>query len=564
MIGRMKLTSRLFAAVLAIVGCAAAVTAARQGALSERPRSTPKPHGGFADVTTRSGINFLYQRRPENIRQTVGPGVAFWDYDQDGWLDLFLVGQEGATPGGSGVLMRNLGNGTFADQTAGSGLGASGYWMGCAAGDLDNDGWPDLILTGYGDCRLFRNLGNGRFQDRTRGSGLEAPSRTAWATSAGLADVNRDGQLDIVIGRYVEFNQAVANSLREEWWSPERFKAQQASLYLNRKDLRFVDASRQYGLHKSSGKTLGVAFGHINRDDFPDLYLANDTVACDLLLNEGGKQFRSHGLASGTAYNFNGGMQAGMGADWGDYNEDGQPDLFVTNFEREPFSLYQNEGEGFFQHVSFRSGLGEPSIPYIGWGTKFLDYDNDGHLDLFCVNGHVRADRRPGESSLAFEQPLLLYRGDGKGHFEPVGPEEGVDLGPPMAGRGLAIGDYDNDGDLDLLVGSMSGGPRLLRNEASGGHRWIGLQLLNGTGQGPAIGARVTLTAAGGRQYRELTTGGSYLSSHDPRILFGLGSGNRVESIDIHWPNGTAQHLTELSVGRYYTYVQPTRPPRQR
>jgi hypothetical protein len=537
------------------VACCLAVAGTCWRLLLRAPPSAPvRRQKDFTDISASSGVNFRFDVRPRSIRQTVAPGAAIWDYDGDGWPDLWLVGQTGATASGGGKLFHNRGDGTFEDATAGSGLGVPGPWMGCAVGDVDDDGRPDLLLTGFGDCRLFRNLGSGRFKDITRGSGLAARSPDAWATSAGFADVNGDGRVDLVIGRYVVY-KPIKDTIK--WWSPSNYEAQRPGLYLNLGNGRFRDATAQFGLGDATGKTLGLAFADLDGDGYPDLYLANDEVPCDLYVNRAGSRFVNWGVASGTAYNFSGRAQAGMGVDWGDYNGDGRLDLVVTTFEHEPFSLYQNEGDRYFSHVSFRTGFAQPTMPYIGWGVKFLDYDDDGVLDLFCANGHVRADARETGADQPYEQPLLLFHGNASGHFDMASGPGHVDLGPPMAARGVAVGDVNNDGYPDILVASMSGAPRLFRNDNPHANRWIGFHLLGRKVNRMAIGARVAVSANGRRQIREVTTGGSYLSASDPRLLFGLGTAARVDSVDITWPGGARQHITDAQPGRYHTYVEP-------
>jgi hypothetical protein len=544
---------------LGILILAAAGSSLTIGALSRRlfagPAKSPARAGAaFSDVTAAAGIDFHFDRRPRNIKETVAPGVALWDCDGDGNLDLYLVGARGASRSGGGKLYRGRGDGTFQDVTASSGVGIPGPWIGCAVGDIDDDGRPDLVLTGYGDCRLFRNLGGARFQDVTRGSGIEAPSSISWATSAALADVNRDGLLDLAIGRYVVYDAAAAASANK-WWSPGSYKAQRPSLYLNRGAGRFREVTAGWGMGSANGKTLGLAFADVNDDGYPDLYLANDEVPCDLYLNDAGKRFRSRGEMSGTALNFNGSTQAGMGVDFADVTGDGRLDLAVTTFEFEPFSVYENEGAGFFKHISFPAGIAEATIPYVGWGTKFLDFDNDGLLDLFFANGHVRPEPLRNGGQAPFAQVGILFRGIGNARLAQVPEAEAAALVQPIAARGVAVGDIDYDGDTDAVVAAIHGTPRVVRNDVGSRSQWLGvdLRLANGS---PAIGARVTLSAGGARQMREVTTGGSFLSAHDPRALFGLGSNNRVDYVEIRWPNGETQRETGAVPGSYHTYVQ--------
>jgi hypothetical protein len=538
--------------------CAAAAVGAflGMGAASSRfltrarPATPPAAGPAFTDVTAASGVRFTFQREPVNIRQTVAPGVALWDYDGDGILDLFLVGQEGATEGGGGRLYRGHGDGTFEDVTARSGLGIRGPWMGCAVGDVDGDGHPDLLLTGFGDLRLFRNRGDGTFADSTHGSGLEVTSALAWSTSAGFADVNHDGKLDLLVGRYARYDGAVGKA---KWWSPGSYPSQQPSLYLGTGGGRFQDVTQAWGLGASKGKTLGVAFADANGDGYPDVYLANDEMPCELWVNEGGRRFRERGTASGLAYNYNGSTQAGMGTDWGDVNGDGKLDLIVTNFEAEPFSLYLNDGDGFFKHVSYQMGIAEVTTPYVGWGAKFLDYDNDGVLDLFFANGHVRPHPEKGGSQTAYEQPLMLFHGGG-GRFQLV-ELAASGLGGPVSARGVAVGDIDNDGRADVVAASVAGPCRILRNTGPSGH-WLGIVLKGTGGNSMAIGARVTVSSGGKTQVREVSTGGSVLSASDPRLLFGLGTASQVDYVEIRWPTGAVERHADVAAQQYHTYVE--------
>ncbi len=554
--------NRIVVAVLALLCLLIAGAGARLLNRERRPSGSAGHGGGFTDVTAAAGITFRFQRQPASILETVAPGAALWDFDGDGWLDIFLVGQNGATATGGGALYRNRGMGEsglgFEDVTTRSGLGVAGRWMGCAVGDVDNDGRPDLFLSGFGECRLFRNLGAGRFRDITRESGLASPSSDAWATSAAFADADRDGRLDLAVGRYAHYRPL---EKEEKWWSPSHFAPQRGSIYLNRGApggrSGFVDATRRMGLANSTGKTLGVAFADVDDDGFPDLYLANDEVPCDLYMNRGGNGFVNRGVVSGTAYNFNGRAQAGMGVDWGDVTGDGKLDLVVTTFEKEPSSLYQNDGGGFFTHISFRSGFAPPTIPYVGWGTCFLDYDRDGLLDLLCVNGHVRPNADETGAAAGFAQPLQLFRGQGEGRLVLASGPEGIDLGPPMVARGLASGDVDSDGDPDLLVAGMNGPPRLLRNDVASPNAWAGFRLQATRGNRMAVGARVTVSAGGRTQVRHVTATGSYLSASDSRALFGLGTASRVDYVEIRWPDGTTERRTDATPGQYQTIVGP-------
>lgn len=390
-----------------------------------------------------------------------------------------------------------------------------------------------------------------------------------WLSSAAFADVNRDGRLDLYIGRYVRWDASVVRFCVVEGvktaCGPEMYDPERGSFYLNVGGGRFVEATGRLGLSDAHGKTWGVCFGDYNDDGWPDLYLANDQVPCDLYENEGGRRFRNVGLASGTAFSRDGARQGGMGVDWGDFDNDGRLDLFVTTFYQQPKSLYRNEGGGLFSEVSDVAGILAPTLPYVAFGTRFFDFDNDGRRDLFIANGHIRDNAEQLDPGIRYRQPMQLFRNEGEAGFRDLSHQAGAAFDRPIVGRAVAFGDWDNDGDVDLLVVDADGPPLLLRNEVGNRNNWIGVRALTGPGKRDAIGARVAVTAAGRRQIAEVTPGASFLATNDPRVYFGLGDAARVERLEIRWPSGRTEERRDLPVNRFLTLVEPSgRSPLQR
>jgi hypothetical protein len=515
--------------------------------------------GGFADEAEARGLRVVSQLtfpRPLNTRQTLGTGVALWDYDGDGHLDLLVVGQQGNTTTGGSTLYHNRGDGTFEDRTAGSGLGVAGPWHGCAVGDVDNDGRPDLFLTGYGDCRLFRNLGGGKFEDVTAHSGLKAPSSLSLSTSAAFADVNGDGKLDLYVARYVHFGPTDLplcdyHGIRAAC-GPKSYDPERGSLYLNQGAGKFADVSQSWGLGDQQGKTLGVAFADVNGDGFPDLYLANDEVPGDLYLSDAGKRFRSYGSLSGTATAADGQPQGGMGVDWADYDGDGLPDLFVTTFLHEDYSLYHNRGQGLFEQVSAVTGLGGRTRSFVAFGTKWTDYDNDGWPDLMTVSGHIQDNAEQVDHSTQYRQQMQLFRNMRGASFQEVTDQAGEPFRRLLVGRGLAVGDVDNDGRPDAVATDLEGRPLLLMNhDASAGH-WLSVRLRGRHANRMGLGARVQVKAGGRARTRECQTGGSYLSASDSRVHFGLGAADRAD-VEVHWPSGGTTAVKGVRAGQVVT-----------
>jgi hypothetical protein len=550
-----QLPARVTACLLSIAGgllTGCSPSAAGAGAEPDRPGAFH-----FRDAAGDAGLAFRWGhggRTPLTILDTLGHGAAFLDFDGDGLLDLMLVGDNGT------ALYRNRGEGRFEDVTRAAGADRPAHWHGIATGDWDNDGDPDVCLVGYRSLAMLRNdpdataQGGRRFTDVTAATGVRTPG---WGSSAGFADLDGDGRLDLVVGDYVEFGpesvQLCTSGAVRSACGPKIYPARFPRVYRNTGDGTFRDVTAEWGFGEASGKCLGVAFGDFNGDGRLDVALANDEMPQDLFLRASGEpvRFRNEGVDRGFAFRASGEVQSGMGVDAADYNDDGREDLIVTNFQNEAAGFYRCEGD-FFTDVSARAGLSEPTFPLVGWGVRFLDADNDAHLDLMIANGHIQDNVHLTGAHSSYAQPLLLLAGEAGGRFRNVGAAAGEAFAQPFVGRGLAAGDYDNDGRVDVLVVDLEGAPRLLRNESPAGHHWLGLEVLEGSPPRAAIGALVRLEGAGFSRHRRVTTGGSIFSAHDPRVHFGLGALPRVERLYVDWPDGLREEFPVPEPDRYH------------
>jgi tetratricopeptide (TPR) repeat protein len=518
----------------------------------------------FDDDAGRVGLDFTFDHdRSDECRlpETMSGGIGLLDYDGDGWLDVYCVqggpllapadGRPRPRPGDR--LFHNRGDGTFEDATRSSGIAAlpQGYGHGVAVGDHDGDGWPDLFVTRFGSYALYRNRGDGTFEDRTEAAGLGG--RRGWPTSASFADLDGDGDLDLYVCHYVRWDPEHAErchdreSKRPTYCEPKRFESEPDRLFRNDGG-RFVDVSEAAGIVDREGRGLGVVAVDLDGDRLVDLFVANDTTANFAFLNQGGLRFRESGLESGLAANAASGFLAGMGVACGDPDGDGLPDLAVTNFYDESTTLYRNLGRGLFADHSAAAGVAPPSRYLLGFGIAFLDFDNDGRLDLVTANGHVNDYR----DLYPYAMPVLLLAGDPSGRFVDVTRAAGPPLTTARLGRGLAVGDLDNDGKVDVLVVSQGAPLGYFHNETRGGH-FLTLQL---EGAEPssrdAVGARVVVASGGVRQSAWRFGGGSYLSASDPRLHFGLGDRDRVDSIDVYWPSGRVSRFESLKADAAY------------
>jgi enediyne biosynthesis protein E4 len=532
-------------------------------------RASKPQNSIFSDVTAEAGITWRHFNgfSPDRyLIEAMGGGVALFDFDGDGWLDIFLL-NGGETPRGrsetplQNALYRNLGNGKFVDVAAAAGLNrVRNYGMGVAVADFDNDGHQDIFITGFPECTLYHNNGNGTFTDVTADAGLQNSGK--WASGAAWFDYDRDGFLDLVVCNYVQFSfQGVPPDCEyashRTYCEQRGYKGMPLTIYHNNRNGTFTDVSRSSGLDQLVGRALGIVSIDIDDDGWPDLFVARDASPNLLLLNKHDGTFVDAGYEAEIAFDSNGDAKAGMGVDVGDVNGDGRPDLVVTNFNYEFHSLFLNRGVFPFEDGTRASRLAGFTRPDVGWGVHFLDYDNDGLLDLLIVNGHVIEGIEALQPQVKYkEQPLLLHN-SGHAVFEDVSSRAGTAFLRGYLARGLAIGDWDNNGAPDAIFTCIGDHPVLLRNNTEG-NSWIGVHLTGTKSNRDAIGAKVTLRLPGRQLVRWITGGSSYLSSHDKRLLFGLGglpASSKID-IEIRWPSGVEQATRSLAVNRYHQITE--------
>jgi enediyne biosynthesis protein E4 len=516
-----------------------------------------------------SGITWTHNNALSADRylpETMGPGVAFVDYDNDGWVDIFMVNSgasdfyKPSTPL-KNALYKNNRNGTFTDVTDQAGVaGGQQFGMGCTIADYDNDGYPDILVTAYGRCTLYHNNGNGTFTDVTDKAGVASPG---WTTSAVWFDYDNDGKLDLFLCSFVQFS--VSNNVfcgdnklgKRFYCIPRVFKPTPSLLYHNNGDGTFTEVSAGTDIRRAMGKALGVVATDINGDGLMDLFVANDTVQNFLFANRGKGKWDEIALAAEVGFSANGTPRSGMGVDAADVNGDGRQDLFVANVDQEMFSLYRNDGNEFFSDIAATHGVAQATRLLSGWGLKFFDYDNDGFIDLFLANGHPDDMIESYSQQVRYKEPLLLFHHDGT-KLSNVSAQGGPAFQKMFPARGLAIGDYDNDGRIDVLIGNNGGAPVLLKNNAADGNHWLGVRLQGSACNRDAIGATITWSVNGTTRTRFKSHGGSYLSSHDMREVLGLGAAAKVDWVEIKWPlpSGRVERLTGLPIDRYVTIVE--------
>src|ERR1700687_5225285 len=539
------------------------------GGFSRTAFGSDVPIYPFSQVApSASGISWVHinGRSPEMyLPETTGAGCAFFDYDNDGWMDIYLVNSGACdfynpNPPLRSALYRNNRDGTFTDVTEKAGVAGNAYGMGVAVGDYDGDGLPDLYVTQYPHSILYHNNGDGTFTDVTAKAGVSAPG---WATSAVWFDYNNDGRLDLFVCRFVDFdkskNKFCGNLKTNERWYciPRVYDPMPCWLFRNNGDGTFTDVSNESGIAGSLAKAWGVVACDINNDGLMDLFVANDTIANFLLINRGKGHFEEAGLLAGVGYRAYGRPRSGMGVDAADYDQDGWTDLFVANVDQEMFSLYHNNKDESFKDVAIPTGIGGATKLLSGWGLKFFDFDNDGEIDLLLCNGHPDDHVEGRITGVKYREPMLLFRNTGH-EFKNISDQAGPIFSQTLAARGMALGDFDNDGAVDVLVSVNNGAPVLLRNNAGKQNHWLGVRLIGKKCNTDAIGAQITYQSGDLKRSRTKVGGGSYLSSHDPRIVLGLGKRAKIDSLEVKWPmpSGITQRFTDLAVDRYITIVE--------
>jgi hypothetical protein len=513
-------------------------------------------------VTQQAGITFRHVASPEKkyIVESMSGGVGVFDYDNDGLLDIFFVNSltvDLVKSGGKtrSALYRNNGDGTFTDVTDKAGVGDIGWGMGAAVGDFDNDGYEDLYVTCLGPNHLLKNNGDGTFKDVTAKAGVGDPR---WSTGAAFVDYDNDGRLDLFVSNYVDFDIGHLPEFGKGrtcqykgvpvQCGPRGLPGAGDSLYHNNGDGTFTDVSKKAGVSDPGGfYGLGVVCGDFDEDGLTDIYVANDSTPNFLYHNNGDGTFKDLGFVSGTAVNENGSEQGSMGATVGDYDHDGHLDIFITNFADEYNTLYRNGARLSFTDVSYSAKLAEVALPFVGWGTKFFDYDNDGWVDLFVANGHVYPQLEN------YRQRKLLHHNNRDGTFTEVAEQTGAPLAEKRVGRGVAFGDIDNDGDVDLVVGDLDGPPQLLRNDGGNANNSVLIKTIGVKANRDGIGARVKIVSGDLVQVDEVRSGGSYLSQSDLRLHFGLGARTKIDLIEVRWPGGAVDKITGASAGKILT-----------
>ena len=528
----------------------------------------------FVDVTAKSGITFVHKSgaSPDKFMvETFGSGLAWIDYDNDGFPDLYFVN---GAPGASNALYHNNKDGTFTDVTERAGVAADGgsrenaaakaYKTGVAVGDYDNDGYLDLYVTALGPNILFHNNGDGTFSDTTARAGV-AGGPNEWSTSTGFFDYDRDGRLDLYVVNYLDYrlDENPYCGPRKEGYRmychPTQFDGMADRLFHNNGDGTFTDVSKQAGIANPAGKGLGLTFCDYDRDGDTDIYIANDTVRNFLYRNNGDGTFTDAAYAAGVGFDPNGKPQAGMGTDCADIDGNGYPDIFVTNFSEELNALYQNRGDGTFDDVSATVGMGSAFLP-LGFGTKLYDFDNDGDLDIHVTNGHVIDNVKLFQSNLTYAQRDLLFENIA-GKFRDVTARGGPALQVERIGRGMAVADFDNDGNLDVAISSLGQPPVLLKNQGGRPGNWIIIRAKGKKSNTFGLGATVKIQTSGGLQVREINNVASYLSSHDVRLHVGLGAARTIQQIEVLWPSGTRQVLKDVPVNQILVIEESSEKP---
>ena len=520
--------------------------------------------------SSASGITWTHESAMSEdhyLPESMPPGVAFFDYNNDGWMDIFLVNTgpcDFYTPKSAlkNALYRNNGDGTFTDVAEKAGVAETkSFGMGVVVGDYDNDGWQDMIVTGYGGFRVYHNNGDGAFEDVTESCGLK---QTPWTTSGVFYDFDNDGWPDLHLLEFCEYTKDVScggNKLGRKFYCvPRIFNPAHSRVYRNNGDGTFTDVTKGTAIEKALGKGMSAITTDINGDGLLDLFVSNDTVQNFLFMNRGAGQWDEIGLSSLVGYSANGQPRSGMGVEAADFDADGWEDLYVANIDQEMFSLYKNRnGKEIFSDVAAQHGIAQASRKLSGWGVKFFDFDLDGWQDLFQVNGHPDDMVESYSMSVKWKEPPFFFRNE-NGKLRNISAEAGPIFQKDLTARGMAVGDYNNDGRIDVMIGNLGDAPILLKNNAGQGRHWAGLQLQGVKCNRDAIGARITWSAGGVTRSRQKNRGGSYLSSHDPREVLGLGTADKLDWVEIKWPlpSGRVERFLSVPIDKYTKIVEGT------
>jgi len=540
------------------------------GVNAQAPQDSSANAITFRDITQKAGIHFVHNNAAfgkKYLPETMGPGVAFIDYDNDGWPDIFIVngmdwpghGSKRSTP----KLYHNNHDGTFTDVTHKAGLDVEMFGMGVAVGDYDNDGYDDLFVTALGQSHLFHNNGNGTFTDVTEKAGLLGPKE--FSTSAAWVDYDRDGKLDLVVANYVQWSlegdlYCTLDGKSKSYCTPESYKGASVRLWHNRGDGTFEDVTKKAGLWEPTSKTLGIAILDYDNDGWPDLLFSNDTQPNKLYRNNGNGTFTEKAVVAGVAFSEDGVARAGMGVDAADYDRSGLASILITNFSNQMLSLYHNEGRGLFVDEAPRSEVGRNSLLTLGFGCFFFDYDLDGWPDILIANGHIDGDIQRVQPNVKYAMPPHIFRNLGKGNFQEVTKSLGAGFATPRVGRGAAYGDINNDGRLDLLLSTNGGPVYLFENDFTGSpaaaNKSVRIKLIGTKSNRDGIGTVVKLTAGGESQSEMLRSGSSYLSASELVLTFGLAKHVQADSIEIRWPSGQVEKLANVAAGQTITVTE--------